>query len=124
MRGGYATIMKWWNENKIEPPILLANRDNAAVIKVLESGSDNVATPAQQRAFEMTSRGGVKTTQLAGAIFNHKDDKKAIMIPFSGGGMRMLEHSLHFLTHPIPNFNHIVMLQQFCYSIFPALLNF
>ena len=74
--GGYAAMMKWWNENKVEPPILLANRDNAAVLKELESGSDNVATPAQQRAFEMTSRGGVKTTQLAGAIFNHKDDKK------------------------------------------------
>ncbi|KAF8810467.1 hypothetical protein BYT27DRAFT_7221984 [Phlegmacium glaucopus] len=61
VRGGYAAVIKWWSENKIEPPILLANRDNAA---------------HNQRAFEMTSRGGVKATQLAGAIFNHKDDKK------------------------------------------------
>jgi hypothetical protein len=30
----------------------------------------------EQRAFEDSTRGGVKTAALAGAIFNHKDDKK------------------------------------------------
>jgi hypothetical protein len=74
VRGGYATMKKWWEENDIDPPILLANRDNAAVLKEVEPG-DDVVTPAQERAFEMTDRGGIKATQLAGAIFNHKNDK-------------------------------------------------
>ncbi|KAF8804887.1 hypothetical protein BYT27DRAFT_7225149 [Phlegmacium glaucopus] len=74
VHGGYGTMKKWWEENDIDPPILLANRDNAAVLK--EAGPrDDVVTLAQERAFEMTDRGGIKATQLAGAIFNHKNDK-------------------------------------------------
>lgn len=33
-------------------------------------------TAAEQHALETTTRGGIKATSLAGAIFNHKDDKK------------------------------------------------
>ncbi|KAF8803896.1 hypothetical protein BYT27DRAFT_7225810 [Phlegmacium glaucopus] len=74
VRGGYATMKKWWEENDIDPPILLANRDNAAVLKEVGPG-DDVVTSAQEHAFEMTDRGGIKATQLAGAIFNNKNDK-------------------------------------------------
>jgi hypothetical protein len=38
--------------------------------------TSNTITPAQERAFESTARGEIKATQLAGALFNHKDDKK------------------------------------------------
>ena len=65
----------WWEESKNEPPVLLANRDNAAVLKDISPDKDDM-TPAQQHAAEVTTRGGVKATQIAGAIFNHKDDKK------------------------------------------------
>ena len=75
VRGGYAAMAAWWEANEIAGPILLANRDNAVVLAETLS-SQNTVTPAQERAFEMTARGGIKTTQLAGAVFNHKDDKK------------------------------------------------
>jgi hypothetical protein len=68
-------MMAWWKESNVEPPVLLANRDNAAILKDLSVESD-IATPAQERAFQMSSRGGVKATQLAGSILNHADDKK------------------------------------------------
>jgi hypothetical protein len=75
VKAGYAEMASWWEENEIQPPVLLANRDNAAVLNEISSEQGTV-TPAQERAFEMTSRGAIKATQLAGAIFNHKDDKK------------------------------------------------
>jgi hypothetical protein len=68
-------MSRWWEEHKQTPPILLANRDNAAVLADVASNS-NTITPAQEWAFETTARGGIKATQLAGALFNHKDDKK------------------------------------------------
>ena len=33
-------------------------------------------TPAQEQALNQSTRGAIKTAQIAGAIFNHKDDKK------------------------------------------------
>jgi len=68
-------MSKWWEKHKQTPPILLANCDNAAVLADMVSDS-NTITPAQEQAFETTAHGGIKTTQLAGALFNHKDDKK------------------------------------------------
>ena len=75
IRGGYAAIIKWWGDNDVEPPVLLANRDNAAILKDI-STEDDIENSAQARAFKMSSCGGVKATQLAGAILNHKDDKQ------------------------------------------------
>jgi hypothetical protein len=72
--GGNAGMMSWWLENDITPPILLANRDNAAVLQNVDS-LDNL-TPAELHALKSTTRGGVKAASIAGAIFNHKDDKK------------------------------------------------
>ena len=72
--GGNTPMMTWWTENDVTPPILLANRDNAAVLNNLDSLDD--LTPPEQHALESTTRGGVKAASLAGAIFNHKDDKK------------------------------------------------
>lgn len=31
---GYSAIISWWTQNGLEPPVLLANRDNAAVLKI------------------------------------------------------------------------------------------
>ena len=75
VKAGYAEMSTWWEENDVTPPVLLANRDNAAVLKEASLNQGDL-TPAQERAFQMTARGGVKATQIAGAVFNHKDDKK------------------------------------------------
>ncbi len=42
VKGGNAAMMAWWKENDIEPPILLANKDNAAVLKTVMSEDDIV----------------------------------------------------------------------------------
>ena len=78
VRGGYAAMEKWWKEHHTEGPVLLANRDNDMV---LEERNQAIAhgdgiTPAQEQALNRSTRGAIKTAQIAGAIFNHKDDKK------------------------------------------------
>lgn len=55
-------------------PILLANRDNAATLS--RSSGSTTLTEIEQRAVDVSGSGGVKATSIAGAIFNHKDDKK------------------------------------------------
>ena len=75
VKGGYAAMKTWWAENNVEPPVLLANRDNAAVLEDLPEDDDTV-TPAQQRAIEKTTGGAITAVQIAGAILNHQHDKK------------------------------------------------
>ena len=74
VEGGNSAMMAWWDETGTPGPILLANKDNAAVINSTETA--NLNTDAVECAFNVTARGGVKATSIAGAIFNHKDDKK------------------------------------------------
>jgi hypothetical protein len=74
VRGGYIAMMKWWSDNNIEPPILLANRDNSTILEGITS--ENVETTAQEKALEKTTNGAIKAAQLAGAILNNKFDKK------------------------------------------------
>jgi hypothetical protein len=68
VEGGNTRMMVWWTENKIIGPIKLMNQDNAAAV----SAGGTVGT----RAAEVSQGGAVKLTSLAGALFNHKDDKK------------------------------------------------
>ena len=80
VKGGYLAMAAWWYENELdeERPVLLANRDNDPVVQeraaALEKG--DTPTPAQERAFHKSTRGAIKTAEIAGAIFNHKDKKK------------------------------------------------
>jgi len=80
IRGGYLAMAAWWIENELEEehPVLLANRDNDPVVKEREAvlGKGDTPTPAQERAFHKSTRGAIKTAEIAGAIFNHKDGKK------------------------------------------------
>ena len=78
MRGGYVAMEKWWKEHDIEGPIILANRDNDAVLEERDCAiaQGDEVTPAQERALNQSTHGAIKTAQIAGAIFNHKDDKK------------------------------------------------
>ncbi|KAI0054449.1 hypothetical protein BV25DRAFT_1888666 [Artomyces pyxidatus] len=75
VKGGNRAMQEFWILSGITPPILLANRDNAATLDGIADGA-TPSTAAEIRAAEVSSRGGVKTTELAGALFNHKDDKK------------------------------------------------
>src|SRR6266700_3205570 len=78
VRGGYAAMSALCDVLGLKGPVLLANQDNDPVIQerttALEEG--DVPTLAQQRAFEKSACGAIKAAQIAGAIFNHKDNKK------------------------------------------------
>ena len=69
---GIAKLTKGWEERNVTPPILLANKANSATIR-LGTDSDSAAV---QEAIDSSSRGGIKAASLAGALFNHSDDKK------------------------------------------------
>ena len=89
-------MMAWWKEKNIPGPILLANRDNAVTLwDLAEEPSDNAhidanadigdamgitdsmpPTKVQQWAWDITTTGGIKAASIAGAIFNHNNDKK------------------------------------------------
>jgi hypothetical protein len=78
-RGGNIEMMLEWARLGLPGPILLANKDNAALLQNLLDPAhlkDAVLTDDQLCVFESSTRGGVKAAALAGAIFNNKDDKK------------------------------------------------
>ncbi|KAF8205788.1 hypothetical protein K438DRAFT_1579294 [Mycena galopus ATCC 62051] len=78
-RGGNTEIMLEWEKRGLPGPLLLANKQNAAILRnVLDPAfsADAPLTEDELRAFQASTRGGVKTCALAGAIFNNKDDKK------------------------------------------------
>ena len=68
-------MVKYWRDNKITGPILMPNKDNRSALADLEDPSE-ASTPAELRALNTSTSGGVKATSIAGALFNHKDDKK------------------------------------------------
>ena len=72
--GGHVAIMKWWEENNLPGPVLLANKDNTAVLRTLDPDSE--PTAAHEHALQSSTHGGIKATDIAGAIFRNKDHKK------------------------------------------------
>ncbi|TFK82844.1 hypothetical protein K466DRAFT_499535, partial [Polyporus arcularius HHB13444] len=85
-KGGNTAMMAEWGIRGLTPPILLANKDNAATLRDVDTEALAALLPAEMpldglsaaelRALQTSARGGVKLVSLAGAIFNHKDDKK------------------------------------------------
>ena len=71
-------MSEWWKREGLEGPVLLANRDNDPIIQERSASIDKGDTPtsAQEQAFDKTARGAIKLAQIAGALLNHKDDKK------------------------------------------------
>ncbi|KAJ7113191.1 hypothetical protein C8R44DRAFT_882202 [Mycena epipterygia] len=60
-------MMDYYDDNPdIEPPVLLANRDNDATIQLAEETGDSTA--AVQRALKVSERGAVKLISLFGAL--------------------------------------------------------
>jgi hypothetical protein len=82
VKGGNIAMQTWWEEAGEQGPLLLANKDNAAVIENAANDPEEY-TGAERRALEVSACGGVKATTLAGFIFNHKDDKKGHQDSFS-----------------------------------------
>ena len=74
VRGGNSAMMSWWKLNGVTPPIALPNRDNAATMK--DGLQSDTVLPSQERATKSTDSGGIKAAELAGNIFNHKNDTK------------------------------------------------
>ncbi|TFK77921.1 hypothetical protein K466DRAFT_441072, partial [Polyporus arcularius HHB13444] len=68
MKGGYTRLTEFWAANNLEGPELLMNRDNE---EAAQYGGG-----ARARAQEKSTGGAIKLTDLAGALFRHKDDKK------------------------------------------------
>ncbi len=64
--------------NDVEGPVLLANWDNDMVLEERNQAiaHGNEVTSAQEQALNRSTHGAIKTAQIAGAIFNHKDNKK------------------------------------------------
>ncbi|KAI0047122.1 hypothetical protein FA95DRAFT_1492966 [Auriscalpium vulgare] len=75
VKGGNQAMQDFWAAHNIPGPIPLANRDNTATLQSIADDAE-ASTAAEVRAQEVTSCGGVKISELAGALFNHKDDKK------------------------------------------------
>ncbi|KAI0311301.1 hypothetical protein OF83DRAFT_1223333, partial [Amylostereum chailletii] len=71
-----AREMKEWSssdeavESGAVPPLLLFNKDNAAAV------ADKTASTSKARAEAVSTGGGIKTTELAGAYLRHKNSKK------------------------------------------------
>ncbi|KAI0819139.1 hypothetical protein BC628DRAFT_1506680 [Trametes gibbosa] len=85
VKGGNSSMASAWGELRATPPVLLANKENASTLR--DVSLDTIAaaasllstedlTAAELRALESSTRGGVKLASLAGALFNHKDNKK------------------------------------------------
>jgi hypothetical protein len=74
VKGGDKRMQESWKEANETPPILLANKDNTAVLRHATSLVD--PSPAEKRAVEVSKRGGSHLTMLGGLICRNKDKKK------------------------------------------------
>lgn len=74
VKGGDKAMQEYWGGSGKAGPILLANKDNAAIL----SASRNLSNPsaAEKHAAEISKRGGTHVTLLGGMIFKNKDTKK------------------------------------------------
>ncbi|KAJ2971055.1 hypothetical protein NUW54_g12592 [Trametes sanguinea] len=68
VKGGYASLERFWVDAGLDGPVLLMNRDNDAAARA--------GGVAGRNAAEKSRGGAIKLTDLAGALFRHKDDKK------------------------------------------------
>ena len=74
VKGGDKAMQEMWKNLNKTPPILLANKDNAAVLAHRSGTSD--PSRAELRAEEVSKRGGSHATTLGGMICRNKDKKK------------------------------------------------
>jgi hypothetical protein len=78
-KGGNMEMTGEWSHLGLSGPMLFCNKANSVGVKrLLEPGAKipDTLTQLEQKAFEDSTRGGVKLCAIAGAILNNKDDKK------------------------------------------------
>lgn len=74
VKGGDRAMQESWISHQRPWPVLLANKDNTAVLNSISDQSN--LTTVEKRALEGTKRGGSHATLLGGLICRHKDKKK------------------------------------------------
>lgn len=74
VKGGCQAMKEEWAKIGVGP-CPLANKDNAAILQAAAQGQ-SVGADAVEHANAVTSGGAVKLCELAGALLNHKDNKK------------------------------------------------
>jgi len=74
VKGGAKAMGEMWTKLKKTQSILLANKDNAAVLA--NRSNSGASTAAEKRAEEVSKRGGTHATTLGGMICQNKDKKK------------------------------------------------
>lgn len=104
-KGGNLFMMKSWDEAEIPGPIKLMNRDNAHTAAI------NGMSRAKQQSLEVPGAGGVKATSLAGAILNHKDDKKGQHDTLQYSCYRGLDIVSHFQIPATSDMQHMDLRQ-------------
>ncbi|KAJ6452895.1 hypothetical protein C8R47DRAFT_997938 [Mycena vitilis] len=71
-KAGVVAMEAVWDKLGLPPPVLLANKDNAATIALGADGDSD----AVERALKASQRGGYKLVSICGNLFRHKDDKR------------------------------------------------
>lgn len=74
VKGGVEGMGSFWAESGETGPALMPNRDNAAVLG--DRDTDELDTPEQERALQVSGRGAVKVLALLGMCLNNSDTKK------------------------------------------------
>ena len=115
--GGNESMMAWWSRASLTGPIKLINWDNSAAT------ASNSST-ARNWTFNFSGADSVKFTSLAGAIFNHEDDKKGQQDSLQTFMLTKLEYWVHFLTPATFVTTHTVMPPLNSSSISPCTGNF
>ncbi|KZS94295.1 hypothetical protein SISNIDRAFT_426536, partial [Sistotremastrum niveocremeum HHB9708] len=90
VKGGNTAMVGYWVISGIPGPRKLMNRDNAA------AAAEPGPSAAKLRAIETSIGGAIKATSLAGAVFNHKDDKKGQQDTFRWFFVAMLGYAVDF----------------------------
>jgi hypothetical protein len=95
VKGGDRAMQNMWHEKNKTPPIILANKDNAAILAARMG--DSAPSRLQIRAEEVLKRGGSHTTALGGMICRNKDKKKGQQDTY---GYYMEWHVGHPVSYP------------------------
>ncbi|KAL5520229.1 hypothetical protein ACEPAG_9442 [Sanghuangporus baumii] len=99
VKGGDLAMREEWKKHGIAP-VLLANRDNAAVLEAAEAeavgDSSREESPAEKRAREVSESGGSKLSKLMGKLLNDEDDKKGYHDEFCGFMFSYIGQSIRY----------------------------
>jgi hypothetical protein len=96
-KGGDKAMQVYWAKNNKTPPILLANKDNAALLATRNADMDSSGpTTAEKRAEEVSKRGGSHAALLGGMICRNKDKKKGQQDTYSDYMAAHVGYTVHY----------------------------